>query len=127
MSNQLSWISIGIASLRFRAGLERQGKTHLLPFKNWTYPWGPWIAVVLNSFLVLVQGWRSFSPRFDAVNFVSFYVELPVMLIMYVAWKVAKRTRIVSLDDMDLETDVYTAEVEEEKRAWWRRVVGWMW
>ncbi|KAK4093910.1 hypothetical protein ACCO45_013527 [Purpureocillium lilacinum] len=120
VSNQLSWISIGIASLRFRAALERQGKTHLLPFKNWTYPWGPWIAVVLNSFLVLVQGWSCFSPKFDAVSFVSFYIELPVMLVMFVAWKLIKRTKFVRLEEMDLETDVYPAEPELEKEKGWQ-------
>lgn len=106
VSNQLNWISIGIASIHFRAGLARQGKTHLLPFRNWTYPVGPWAAVVLNSFLVLVQGWSCFSPRFDAMSFVSFYVELPVMLAMFAGWKLAKRTRFVGVDDMDLEMDV---------------------
>lgn len=110
VSNQLSWIAIGITSIRFRAALELQGKTHLLPFKNWTYPVGPWIAVVLNSFLVLVQGWKCFSPKFDAVSFVSFYIELPIMLVMFVAWKVIKRTKFVRLEDVDLVTDVHTVE-----------------
>jgi len=41
VSNQLSWIAIGIASLRFRAALEVQRKTNLLPFRNWTCPWRP--------------------------------------------------------------------------------------
>jgi len=107
VSNQLSWIAIGIASLRFRAALEVQGKTHLLPFRNWTYPWGPWFSVVLNLLLVLVQGWNCFSPSFDGVAFVSYYIELPIMLVMFVGWKVWNRTSIVPLSDMDLETDVY--------------------
>ncbi|KAG5936407.1 hypothetical protein E4U60_002569 [Claviceps pazoutovae] len=130
VSNQLSWIAIGIASIRFRAGLARQGKTHLLPFKNWTYPYGPWASVFLNSFLVLVQGWSCFSPKFDGVSFVSFYIELPIMLVMYLAWKYFKRTKFVSLDDMDLVTDVYVADAEElEKKGWQskaRRIVGWL-
>jgi amino acid transporter, AAT family len=91
----------------------------LLPFRNWTYPVGPWIAVILNSFLILVQGWSCFSPKFDGVSFVSYYIELPVMLIMIVAWKLIKRTKFVRLDEMDLETDVHTAEeMEEEKTGW---------
>lgn len=120
VSNQLSWIAIGITSLRFRAAIARQGKTHLLPFKNWTYPFGPWIAVVLNSFLVLIQGWSCFSPSFDGVSFVSFYIELPIMLVMYLGWKFLKRTKFVRLEEMDLETDVHTAEeqVEEEEKGW---------
>lgn len=129
MSNQLSWIAIGITSIRFRSALALQGKTHLLPFKNWTYPIGPWVCVILNSFLVLVQGWSCFSPRFSAVDFVSFYIELPVMLLMYVVWKLAKKTKTVSLADMDLETDVYVPDEVAEEKGWvgrGRRVVGWI-
>ena len=110
MSNQLSWVAIGIASLRFRAAIKAQHKEHLLPFKNWTYPWGPWFSVLLNSFLILVQGWSSFSPSFDVTTFFSLYIELPIMLVMYVGWKALKRTKIVKLHEMDLETDTYPAD-----------------
>lgn len=134
VSNQLSWIAIGFASLRFRAGLKAQGLEHLLPFKNWTYPYGPIFSVVLNSVLVLVQGWSCFSPSFQAVDFVSFYIELPVMLVMFVAWKVVKKTRWVKLEEMDLVTDRYdagmTLEEREEaldkaKMGQWRAEEGW--
>lgn len=119
VSNQLSWITIGIASLRFRAGLKAQGKEHLLPFKNWTYPWGPIGAIVLNSFLVLVQGWSSFSPAFSAVDFVSYYIELPVFALMVVIWKLVKKTKFKRASEMDLVTDVYTKDdVEPEKEGW---------
>ncbi|ATY67385.1 Amino acid polyamine transporter I [Cordyceps militaris] len=131
VSNQLSWIAIGIASIRFRSGLAAQGKTHLLTFKNWTYPWGPWFSVILNSFLVLVQGWTSFKDGFHAVDFVSLYVELPVMLIMFLGWKFYKRTKFVKAEEMDLETDVYHDEPEEENLApaWQSRtkkVLNWL-
>ena len=66
--------------------LEVQGKTPLLPFKNWTYPWGPWISIALNLVIVLVQGWSSFSPSFSAVDFVSYYIELPIMAVMFLGW-----------------------------------------
>lgn len=131
VSNQLSWIAIGISSLRFRAAIKLQNKEHLLPFKNWTYPWGPWFAVILNSFLVLVQGWSCFSPVFSVVSFFSFYVELPIMLVMFVGWKLLKRTKLVKLDEMDLETDTYTLEDLEptaDKPGWRSRVYNlWRW
>ncbi|KAM0795657.1 amino acid permease/ SLC12A domain-containing protein [Usnea florida] len=133
VSNQLSWIAIGIASLRFRAAIKAQSKEHLLPFKNWTYPWGPWFSVILNSFLVLVQGWSSFSPSFSAVTFVSLYVELPIMLVMYLGWKVLKRTKVVRLLEMDLETDTYPVKMpdsssEAGKSAWRDRAYSiWRW
>lgn len=123
MSNQLSWIAIGIASLRFRAALAKQGKTHLLPFKNYTYPYGPWLSVILNSVLVLVQGWSCFSPTFDGVSFVSFYIELPIMLLMFLGWKFLKKTKLVKLEEMDLESDVYEVppgELDKVDRPGWK-------
>lgn len=120
VSNQLSWIAIGFASLRFRAGLKKQGLEHLLPFKNWTYPYGPILSVGLNSVLVLVQGWSSFSPSFKVVDFVSYYIELPVMLVMFVGWKLIKRTKFVRLEEMDLSTDRFDLDFkspEERQEA----------
>lgn len=122
VSNQLSWIAIGIASLRFRAGLAAQNKTHLLTFRNFTYPYGPWAVVLGCSFLVLVQGWSCFSPVFSGVDFVSYYIELPIMLLMFGVWKLVKRTRWVSAEEMDLETDVYLPEEGELDRD---AAVGW--
>jgi AAT family amino acid transporter len=114
VSNQLAWLAIGVTSLRFRSALALQGKTHLLPFRNWTYPWGPWISIVLNVVIILVQGWSSFSP-WAAVDFVSYYIELPIMLVMYLGWKLLKKTKIVSYETMDLETDVYKVRDEDLK------------
>ncbi|KAK1765321.1 putative amino-acid permease PB1C11.02 [Phialemonium atrogriseum] len=121
VSNQLSWIAIGITSLRFRAALELQGKTHLLPFRNWTYPVGPYLCVILNCVLVLIQGWSCFSPTFDGVSFVSFYIELPVMLVMYLGWKLVKKTKIVGLAEMDLDTDTYVVGQEKDEEKGWKR------
>ncbi|KAI1613704.1 putative amino acid permease [Exophiala viscosa] len=114
VSNQLSWICIGLASLRFRAGIKAQGLDHLLPFKNWTYPVGPILAVGLNCVLVLVQGWSCFSPTFSGVDFVSYYIEIPVMIVMIVAWKLIKRTRFVHLNEMDFVTDRYDLHPEHK-------------
>ena len=134
VSNQLSWIAIALASIRFRRALKAQGKTELLPFKNWTYPYGPWFSLILNIVLVLVQGWSCFSPKFSGVDFVSYYLELPVMLVMYVGWNLLKRSKIVKLREMDLETDVYVETHEdrsdiEDIKTWkgkTKRAVRWL-
>lgn len=116
VSNQLAWLAINVTSLRFRGALARQDKTHLLPYKNWTYPYGPWVAIVLNIVIILVQGWSSFSPKFAAVDFVSYYIELPIMAVMYLGWKLFKRTKIVGYAEMDLETDVHVVSDEDVKQ-----------
>lgn len=91
------------------------------------------MAVILNSFLVLVQGWSCFSPKFDALNFVSLYIELPVMLTMFLVWKLIKRTKFVKLEQMDLETDVHTVDekiAEKVDETGWKsklkRGVNWV-
>lgn len=62
LSNLISWWVIGVVSLRFRRGLSKQGRTHELLFKNWSYPYGPLFVVVFGGFIILVQGWSTFSP-----------------------------------------------------------------
>ncbi|KAH7175049.1 amino acid permease [Fusarium flagelliforme] len=114
VSNMLCWLAIGVTSIRFRAALERQNKTHLLTFRNWTYPYGPWLCVVANTILILVQGWSCFSPKFDVVSFISFYIEIPLMMVMFLSWKYFKKTKWVRLEDMDLVTDVYSSGERED-------------
>ncbi|KAJ6495650.1 amino acid permease-domain-containing protein [Mycena vitilis] len=80
VSNQIPWLSIGLASWRFRKAWIRQGKalSDLKFHTSWTWPYGP-------PFVVL-QGWSSVLPVFSAVDFLSFYIEVPVMIVMYLAW-----------------------------------------
>jgi AAT family amino acid transporter len=66
--------------------------------------------------LVLVQGWKSFSPVFSPVDFVSFYIELPILVGMFVIWKVLKRTRWVRAEEMDLVTDRFDVGMSSEER-----------
>lgn len=79
---------------------------------------------------MLVQGWSCFSPKFDGVSFVSYYIELPIMLIMYVVWKLLKKTKTVALSEMDLETDTYTADEKVIEETGWKakvkNVVTWL-
>lgn len=41
--------------------------------------------------MFIVQGWSSVIPQFSIVDFASFYIEIPFMLVMYFAWLAAKK------------------------------------
>ncbi len=114
VSNQIAWWCIGITSIRFRKGLERQGKTHQLTYTNWTYPYGPWAVVIFVSVIILVQGWASFSP-WDVSSFFSNYVELLVFPACFAFWWSFKKgkDKFVKYEDMDFETDRYFMTEEE--------------
>ncbi|EPQ30961.1 uncharacterized protein PFL1_01150 [Pseudozyma flocculosa PF-1] len=109
VSNQLSWLSIGVSSVRFRRALIVQGKLSTLPYRNWTQPWGPYVVIVMSTFMILVQGWSAFDP-FNVSDFFSYYVEILLMLLCFAAWKVWKRTRLVALHQVDLYTDTMAYE-----------------
>lgn len=67
----------------------------------------------LNTVLILVQGWSCFSPSFNVIGFVSFYIELPVLVAMFIIWKLIKRTSLVRLSEVDLVTDRYDLDVSQ--------------
>ncbi|KAH9969781.1 amino acid permease-domain-containing protein [Russula dissimulans] len=93
VSNQIAWLSIGIASWRFRAAWKTQGRPlSEMKFRaRWTWPWGPPFVITAVSAIILIQGWSSVIPRFSAVDFLSFYIELLVMAFMYFLWLVVHR------------------------------------
>jgi len=93
VSNQIAWLSIGIASWRFRAAWKTQGRPlSEMKFRaRWTWPWGPPFVIAAVSAIILIQGWSSIIPRFSAVDFLSFYIEVFVTALMYLLWLVGCR------------------------------------
>ncbi|SCU98509.1 LAMI_0F14972g1_1 [Lachancea mirantina] len=113
VSNQIAWLSIAVISIRFRQGLEKQGRTHELLFKNWTYPYGPYFLVVFVSFIILVQGWSAFAP-WSTSSFFSYYLELFVFGFLWICWWVWKRDPFIKTEDMDFTTDRYVMSEDEK-------------
>lgn len=127
VSNQLAWWSIAVTSLRFRKGLELQEKTHQLTYKNWTYPWGPWFVLIFVTFIILVQGWSSFSP-FDVSSFFANYLELGVFPFTFMIWWLYRKgkDKFKDYNEMDFETDRYFETAEEEQEyAYYSSLSGW--
>ncbi|KIY50737.1 hypothetical protein FISHEDRAFT_38357 [Fistulina hepatica ATCC 64428] len=88
VSNQLAWLSIGLSSWRFRKAWRQQGRplSELKYTAPWTSGWGPWFVIFSVSFIIIFQGYSSVYPRFVLVEFVSMYLEIPVMFVMWLLW-----------------------------------------
>jgi len=136
VSNQIAWLSIGLASSRFRKAWVAQGRPfEELKFRaRWTWPWGPYFVMISVSTIILFQGWTSIFPKFSTIDFVSLYLEIPVMIIMWLGWIVVHRLTkqatdpngtstnrgvngildIVDLQVIDLTSDEYQDVVEDE-------------
>ncbi|KAF9467319.1 amino acid permease-domain-containing protein [Collybia nuda] len=100
VSNQIAWFSIGLASWRFRKAWKRQGRSlDELKFRaSWTWPWGPPFVIFAVAAMIIIQGWSSVIPKFTAVDFISFYIQIPTMLIMFTIWMLVKRPGSQSSD-----------------------------
>ncbi|KAI3330048.1 amino acid permease/ SLC12A domain-containing protein [Ustulina deusta] len=101
----VAWAFIGITHLRIRKAWVLQGySTDDLPYKALFYPYGTWFVVLLNIFLVFISGYSVFIGGFAAVDFVFDYIVLVIFTLLYLFWKIFKRTKIVSLAEVDLVT-----------------------
>lgn len=128
----IAWAFIGVTHLRFRRAWLAQGNAlDSLPFRALCFPYGTWFVVAINIFLVFLSGYSVFIDGFDVVGFVVNYIVIVVFVVLYLGWKIIKRTNFVPLMDADLITgrrmpDRSEDEEEEEpETAAAQRVVPW--
>jgi amino acid transporter len=101
----IAWAFVGITHIRLRRAWVKQGRSiDEMPFKALFYPWGTWFVVIINIFLVFISGYSVFVGGFDAVDFVFSYLVLAIFTLLYLFWKIFKRTKFVPLMEMDLVT-----------------------
>lgn len=97
------WGFINVYHIRFRQAWKLQGrKIEDLPYRGMLYPYLPWLGIVLNVFLALIQGWASFKP-FSAKDFVDAYILLPFFFVLAAFYKFFRKTQWVDLAAVDLD------------------------
>ena len=131
VSTYLVWGSISFIHIRFRTAWKRQGRSpDELPYKSLLYPWNAYFGLAANVFLALVQGWTSFSP-FDAGNFVDAYILIPVFPIIFIVYKLVRRTHFWRAHEVDLDAGMRPdldrpgdgeSQLTGNNVKWWRVV-----
>ncbi|KAF9941396.1 hypothetical protein BGZ65_003879 [Modicella reniformis] len=100
----IAWIGIAFCHIRFRMAYKAQGRLLSdLPFVSRLYPFGPIYTIVVCLIILFGQGYTAFSP-FDVKSFLSAYVTLPFIVILYFGNKFWSKTKILKLVDVDLDT-----------------------
>lgn len=126
----VAWAMIGVVHVRFRKAYVLQGYSlEDLPYRALLYPYGTYFVVFINVFLVIISGYSVFIGGFDAVDFVFNYIVLVIFVVLFVFWKLFKKTKMVKLEEMDLMTGrrdytdaehIHTMELDEkDKRKPW--------
>lgn len=122
------WSVIGIAHIRFRKALVAQGEDpSKLPYQAIFYPYGTYLSLAANVFLIFFQGYTCFLNPFSSTDFVINYILLPVFVLFVIGYKFWNKTRVIKLEDMDIWTGrreiVELEETEAPKpRKWWSRI-----
>ncbi|KAF9909697.1 hypothetical protein EC991_008176 [Linnemannia zychae] len=131
----IAWVGIAINHIRFRMAYKAQGRNLKdLPFISRLYPVGPIYTLLICVVILLGQGYTAFSP-FSVKAFLSAYITLPFVVLLYLGNKFWCKTKILRLVDVDLDTGrsfidtsvhVTDAEGETKKKGnkWVKKVVG---
>ncbi|KAA8904672.1 amino acid permease [Sphaerosporella brunnea] len=111
------WAVIGFVHIRFRQALVAQGESiESLPFRAMWYPWGTYLSLAANVFLVFFQGYTAFLNPFNSTAFVTNYILIPVFVMFVVGYKVWNKTKYVNLLDIDLHSGRRPEIPQEMKR-----------
>ncbi|CAK7267657.1 hypothetical protein SEPCBS119000_002665 [Sporothrix epigloea] len=129
----VSWITVFVNHIRLRQALRVQGiSARQLPWYNaWTV-FSSWAGLVMCVLILLTGGFTVFTKgNWDSASFVSAYLDIPLVLVAFLFWKFYKRTKAVSLGDIQLAEALEQASHAEQEPvtkktkllAW----ISWIW
>ncbi|KAI0304290.1 amino acid permease/ SLC12A domain-containing protein [Multifurca ochricompacta] len=112
----ISWLMIGVTYLRFYYGLKAQGTGRqgiYGIYRSVFQPYAGMYVIFWSIFFILVSGMSVFW-NFNGSDFVAAYINLPFFALLYIGWKITKKTKIVPLSQLDFVTGIPSLEETEE-------------
>ncbi|KAH9479305.1 Dicarboxylic amino acid permease [Psilocybe cubensis] len=109
-----SWFVMNITYIYFRRGMLAQG--YDLTKNSYHNKWQPYVSywgAAWTLFFIFVNGFAVFW-NFDAAGFLTAYINIPIFVVLYLGYKVWKRTQIWDPMEMDFVTGIPTLEETEE-------------
>lgn len=141
LSAIFTWGSICLCHIRFRRAFKLQGHTlDELGFTSQAGVYGSYWGLIFNCLVLVAQFWVGAWPTgYDSMTtsdrvtgFFQAYLAVPVVLIMFFAFKLIKRTsfkraREIDVDSGKREMDLprLLAEEREEKKQWSKAKRAW--
>ncbi|KAF2200683.1 general amino acid permease-like protein AGP2 [Delitschia confertaspora ATCC 74209] len=100
----IDFIVMCVTYLCFYNAMKAQGIDRgTLPYRGYFQPYCAWIGLTGLVLVVFCYGYSTFLPgMFTLDSFFSYYTMVGVAPILYIFWKVVKRTRIVPAHEVDL-------------------------
>ncbi|MWP49327.1 amino acid permease [Gilliamella sp. Lep-s21] len=107
MTGFIAWLGIAISHYRFRKGYIMQGNNvNQLPYCSSFFPFGPIFAFVLCLIITLGQNYEAFlQDTIDWNGVIATYIGIPLFLMIYLGYKIVKKTKWVKYEQMDFSKE----------------------
>ncbi|RJE19495.1 Amino acid permease [Aspergillus sclerotialis] len=113
----IDYLVICITYIRFHAACKRQGvDRRTFPYFGYFQPYCAWIGCGAMVIVLLFYGYTTFAP-WSVESFFQNYTMQLVAPILYLGWKLAHKTNVVRLDDVDLVWDRRLVDSYEDSLA----------
>ncbi|KAF2149227.1 hypothetical protein K461DRAFT_281578 [Myriangium duriaei CBS 260.36] len=112
----VNWIIITLTYLRFYYGCKAQGidRKTSLPYAAPFQPYTTWAALVLFVILLTFGGFKTFIHGYwSDETFVSSYINVPLVLLLYFGYKLWHKTKIVPLSEIPIKPFIQAYQSEE--------------
>lgn len=144
-SQMIDYISMCWIYLYFYRAMKTQGyDRNKLPYKGWGQPYMAWFGLTAMVFTVGCYGYTTFLPGckypfpnwpnisslttllgWDLGTFWSYYTMCFFCPVIYLGWKIIKRTKIVKPEEADLVwerpiIDAYEANMGQDELSLWK-------
>ncbi|KAG5982687.1 hypothetical protein E4U55_001532 [Claviceps digitariae] len=114
-SQLINFCCISTSYLCFYRALKAQGISRdSLPYKAWFMPFAAYCALIACFVMTLVGGYAVFLPgQWSISNFLFSYTMVAVFPILYMGYKVIRKTKIHKPEEVDLHKDLDVIEEYE--------------
>ncbi|TDL85413.1 amino acid permease [Vibrio vulnificus] len=101
------WLGIAASHYRFRKAYIAQGYSlDDLPYKSKWFPFGPIFSFVLCFFVLLAQNYQAFiGGDINWASVIAAYLGIPFFLIMWLGYKFIKKTKVIPLEECQIDFD----------------------
>jgi amino acid transporter len=115
-SQLINYAVISFTFIRFKKALEKQGISRdSLPYKGRFQPYLAWYALTGTFTMAFVGGYTVFLPgNWSIATFFFSYTMIGVFPVLFIGWKLIRKTKFKKPEEVDLKQDV--AEIEEYTR-----------
>ncbi|KAJ3542357.1 hypothetical protein NM208_g4152 [Fusarium decemcellulare] len=130
LSSLFTWVGISLVYVRFHGALRAQGiDRDSLVFKAPFQPYLAYFSMVFFSIIIIFNGFYTFAP-WDVKSFITSYLTIPLVLLLFLFWKIYKKTEWVPSSEADLYTDKAAIDAliweERKPRNWVEKFWDWL-